>query len=74
MCVESYSTRRIVNFWSSSQLIDWKHELFTNNTIADEVIDLLEPQVREMLRILHIPNNKDVEMRKLIFRLGETSK
>ena len=55
-------------------MIDWKHELFTNNTIADEVIDLLEPQVREMLRILHIPNNKDVEMRKLIFRLGETSK
>lgn len=47
--------------------------------MADEVIDLLKPQVREMLRILHIPddkdgeNDKDGEMRKLIFRLGETS-
>jgi hypothetical protein len=41
--------------------------------MADEVIDLLKPQVREMLRILHIPDDKDGEMRKLIFRLGETS-
>ncbi|KFY80511.1 hypothetical protein V499_00635 [Pseudogymnoascus sp. VKM F-103] len=39
--------------------------------MADEVIDLLEPQVREMLRILNI-SDKDAEMRKLIFRLGET--
>jgi hypothetical protein len=41
--------------------------------MADKVIDLLRPQVREILRILHIPDNKDVEMRKLIFCLGETS-
>jgi hypothetical protein len=41
--------------------------------MADEVIDLLEPQVREMLRILNI-SNKDAEMRKLILRLGETSR
>jgi hypothetical protein len=42
--------------------------------MADEVIDLLKPQVREMLRILHISDDKDVEMRKLIFRPGGTSK
>lgn len=50
------------------------HELSaTINTMADEVIDLLEPQVREMLRILNI-SDKDAEMRKLILRLGETSR
>lgn len=42
--------------------------------MADEVIDLLEPQVREMLRILNLPDDKDAEMRKLTFRIGETSK
>jgi hypothetical protein len=42
--------------------------------MAEEVIDLLKPQVREMLRILHIPDDKDVEIRELIFRLGATSK
>jgi hypothetical protein len=26
-----------------------------------------------MLRILHIPDDEDVEMRKLVLRLGETS-
>jgi hypothetical protein len=41
--------------------------------MADEVIDLLKPQVCEILRILRIPYGKDVEMRGLIFRLGETS-
>jgi hypothetical protein len=46
----------------------------TSNIIAKEVINLLKPQMCKMLCILHIPHNKDVEMRELIFYLGEISK
>jgi hypothetical protein len=42
--------------------------------MAKEVIDLLAPKVREMLRILHMPNVEDGDMRELILRLGQTSK
>lgn len=42
--------------------------------MAKEVIDLLAPKVRGMLRILHIPDVKGGEMRELIFSLGQTSK
>jgi hypothetical protein len=41
--------------------------------MAKEVIDLLALKVRGM-RILHIPDVKDGEMRELIFRYGQTSK
>jgi hypothetical protein len=46
----------------------------TDNTMAKEVIDRLAPKVRRMLRILHMPDVKDGEMRELIVRLGQTSK
>ena len=42
--------------------------------MAKEVIDLLAPKVRGILRILHMPDIKDREMRELIVRLGQTSK
>lgn len=41
--------------------------------VAKEVIDLLASKVRGMLRIFHIPDIKDGEMRELIYRLGQTS-
>lgn len=44
------------------------------NTMVNEVIDLLAPNVRGMLRILHMPDVTDHDMRELIFRLGQTSK
>ena len=40
--------------------------------MAKEVIDRLAPKVHGMLRILHMPDVKDGEMRELIFRLGQT--
>jgi hypothetical protein len=42
--------------------------------MTNKVINLLKPQVRKMLRILYIPNDKDKEIRKLIFCLSKTSK
>lgn len=42
--------------------------------MAKEVIDLLALKVRGILRILHMPEVDDGEMRELTFRLGQTSK
>jgi hypothetical protein len=38
--------------------------------MAKEVIDRLALKVRGMLRILHMPDVKDRDMRELIVRLG----
>jgi hypothetical protein len=46
----------------------------TDNTMAKEVIDRLAPKVRGMLRILHMDDFEEGEMRELIVRLGQTSK
>jgi hypothetical protein len=46
----------------------------SDNTMAKEVIDRLAPKVRGMLRILHMPDVEDGDMRELIVRLGQTSK
>jgi hypothetical protein len=46
----------------------------TDHTMAKEVIDRLAPKVRGMLRILHMPDVEDGDMRELIVRLGQTSK
>ena len=46
----------------------------TDSTMAKEVIDLLALKVRGILRILHMPEVDDGEMRELTFRLGQTSK
>jgi hypothetical protein len=42
--------------------------------MAKEVIDQLAPKVRRMFCILYMPNVKDIEIRKLIVRLSQTSK
>jgi len=42
--------------------------------MAEEVIDLLAPTVRGILRILHMPDVEDGDMPELIFHLGQTSK
>jgi hypothetical protein len=46
----------------------------TDNIIAKEVINRLALKVRGMLRILHMPDVKDGDMRELIIHLGQTSK
>jgi hypothetical protein len=42
--------------------------------MMEAVLDLLAPKVRDMLRILHIPEVEGEAMRELTFRLGQTSK
>jgi hypothetical protein len=57
-----------------STVLLFTNAYITDNTMAKEVIDRLAPKVRGMLRILHMPDVKDGEMRELIVRLGQTSK
>jgi len=42
--------------------------------MIEAVLDLLMPNVRDMLRILHILEVEGEAMRKLTFRLSQTSK
>lgn len=42
--------------------------------MAEKVIAQLTPNVREMLRILHMPNVEDEDLPELIIRLGQISK
>jgi hypothetical protein len=43
-------------------------------TTMEAILDLLAPKVRDMLRILHIPEVEGEAMRELTIRLGQTSK
>lgn len=42
--------------------------------MANEIIDQLAPNVRGMLRILHMPDVEDRDLPALIFRLSQISK
>ncbi len=65
-------------FWSKSRTVYCYNISIENPHIADstmvkEIIDLLVPIVRGMVRILNIPVD-DGEMRELTSRVGQTSK
>jgi hypothetical protein len=42
--------------------------------MANKIIDQLVPNIRGMLRILHMPQVEDKDLPELIFRLGQINK